>query len=155
MNHEIWHMALMGLVVSALCPAGCAALLRLFPAAEAWTVPGWCALPLFVVLHAVVAVRSEHHGGAVGHALLVVGALLFWAPVLGTRHRLSDPGRTLYLYTALPLLDLAGVWLVAAGRLAGGLAMIAGMLPMGAIAVVITWRWMCREEQDLGPQEET
>jgi hypothetical protein len=72
--------------------------------------------------------------------------MLFWAPILGIRRRLPDAGRMLYLYVALPLLDLAGVWLVAVGDSPGGLSMIVGMLPMGAAAVVITWNWISREE---------
>lgn len=74
--------------------------------------------------------------------------MLFWVPVLGTtRHRLCNPLRTLYLYAAIPLLDMAGVGRLAIGDVSGGLAMILGMLPMGVIAVRITWQWIHAEEQ--------
>ncbi|PZS39525.1 MAG: hypothetical protein DLM62_07855 [Pseudonocardiales bacterium] len=73
--------------------------------------------------------------------------MVFWAPVLGVRRRLPDAARMLYLYTAIPLLDAPGVWLVAHGDSSGGLAMITGMLPMGLIAVAVTWSWINREER--------
>jgi hypothetical protein len=41
--------------------------------------------------------------------------VVFWMPVLGTRRRLRDAGRAVYLFLAGPLLDLVGVWLVATG----------------------------------------
>jgi hypothetical protein len=52
-----------------------------------------------------------------------------------------------YLFLAGPLLDLAGVWLVARGDRAGGLAMVVGMLPIGVAALVVTWRWVVGEEK--------
>lgn len=109
-------------------------------------------MPGFVALHAVVVV-VEHNAepsaalNAVLRLGLFCGAVLFWAPVLGRRNRLPDTGRTLYLYTAMPLLDLAGVWLVAVGDSPGGLAMIAGMIPMGLAAVIVTWNWINLEER--------
>jgi cytochrome c oxidase assembly factor CtaG len=145
------HMAMMGLLVSVLAPALLVLLRRAFPQLDRATVPAAVALPGFVTLHAAVTVYAGR--GMVpplldtaAHLVLLVGAMLFWAPILGIRRRLPDAGRMLYLYVALPLLDLAGVWLVAAGDNAGGLSMIVGMLPMGAAAVVITWNWISREE---------
>ena len=62
---------------------------------------------------------------------------------------LAAGGRVLSLFLAMPMLDLAGVWTVAAGDGLGGLAMIVGMLPMhnaigfnGTIAIAIDVRWL-------------
>ena len=122
------HMVLMGLLVSVIAPLLLLALVRIAPRAERWTVP------------------------AVVQLVLLLSAVLFWAPVLGSRHRLPDAGRTVYLYTAMPLLDLAGVWRVIVGDSAGGLSMIVGMLPMGFAAVVVTWRWINREERNIASE---
>ncbi|RKN39051.1 hypothetical protein D7294_22775 [Streptomyces hoynatensis] len=83
---------------------------------------------------------------------LAAGALAFWLPVLvpGPR-RLSAPGRCLYLFLAAPLLDLPAVALVACGHAAGGLAMIAGMLPLPLAALAVTWRWVLAEERARPP----
>lgn len=109
-------------------------------------------LPGFVGLHFAVTAWSGYGASAllavVVPLVLLVSAMLFWTPVLGSRHRLPDAGRTIYLYTAMPLLDLAGVWRVIVGDSTGGLSMIVGMLPMGFAAVAVTWRWINREERD-------
>jgi hypothetical protein len=105
--------------------------------------PAVVALPAFAALHAVVTFAGA---GLAGEAVLLAGAVLFWMPALGTRRRLPDAGRAVYLFLAGPLLDLAGVWLVATGDRAGGLAMIVGMLPIGIAAMVVTWRWIVHEE---------
>jgi hypothetical protein len=53
----------------------------------------------------------------------------------------------IYLFAAMPLLDLAGVWLVATGDSIGGVAMIVGMLPMAGFTVLLMWRWIAAEER--------
>jgi hypothetical protein len=152
MTEHMLHMATMGLLVAVIAPALLMVSSRAFPQLDRCTVPAALALPGFVTLHAAVTVYTSR--GPVPplldmatHLALLAGAMLFWAPILGVRHRLPDAGRMLYLYLALPLLDLAGVWLVAVGDSAGGLSMIVGMLPMGAAAVAITWNWISREER--------
>ena len=151
MTEHPLHMAMMGLLVSVVAPALLVLLSRVLPQLDRATVPAAVALPGFITLHAAVTVYTGR--GMVPplldtatHLALLAGAMLFWAPILGIRRRLPDAGRMLYLYVALPLLDLAGVWLVAVGDSPGGLSMIVGMLPMGAAAVVITWNWISREE---------
>lgn len=149
------HMVLMGLLVSVIAPLLLLALVRIAPRAERWTVPAVVVLPAFVVLHFAVTAWSGRHFSpltAVVQLVLLLSAVLFWAPVLGSRHRLPDAGRTVYLYTAMPLLDLAGVWRVIVGDSAGGLSMIVGMLPMGFAAVVVTWRWINREERNIASE---
>ncbi len=146
------HMAMMGLLVSTLAPALLVLLSRAFPHLDRCTAPAAAALPGFVLLHAAVTVYTSR--GVVPplvdlatHLVLLAGAMLFWAPVLGIRRRLPDAGRMLYLYLGLPLLDLAAVWLVAMGDSPGGLSMIVGMLPIGVAAVAVTWNWISREER--------
>ncbi|MBI0293142.1 hypothetical protein JBE04_01180 [Streptomyces sp. PRKS01-29] len=84
----------------------------------------------------------------VSELALLAAAVAFWAPVVArTRHRLSDPGRCLYLFLAVPLLDLPALGVIAAGHSAEGLAMIVGMLPLGIAAAAVTWSWISREER--------
>lgn len=156
MGWHMAHMAGMGLLVAVAAPAVTILLARFAPGADRWAVPAWAALPGFVLLHAAVTVWPDHRDhmpmgpsphDAVPALVLLAGAVAFWAPVLGVRRRLPDAGRTLYLFTAMPLLDLAGVYRVASGDQAGGLSMIVGMLPMGLAMVVITWNWIGSEER--------
>jgi cytochrome c oxidase assembly factor CtaG len=152
MTEHMLHMAAMGLLVAVIAPVLLVLLTRAFPQLDRGTVPAALALPGFVTLHAAVTVYTSRDPvppllDTATHLALLVGAVLFWAPILGVRRRLPDAGRMLYLYLALPLLDLAGVWLVAVGDSPGGLSMIVGMLPMGVVAVAITWNWISREER--------
>lgn len=153
MNPHVVHMATMGLLVSVVAPALAAVVARV-PAVDRWTPPALVALPGFALLHAAVTVLVEAPGSAAdagtvaaAHTVLLAGAVAFWAPVLGARRRLPEAGRVVYLFLAGPVLDLAGVWLVATGDSAGGLAMIVGMLPIGVAALVLTWRWVVDEER--------
>jgi cytochrome c oxidase assembly factor CtaG len=116
-------------------------------------LPATVALPLFLVVHAGLTVGMattepplfEH---VALHAVLFAAGVVFWLPVFGRRRRLSDPGRVLYLFLALPSLDLAGVYLVLRGMSQDGVSMIVGMLPAGALAVAVAWEWMAREERE-------
>jgi cytochrome c oxidase assembly factor CtaG len=149
---HIVHMAMMGLLIAVIAPVLLLVLGRIAPRLDRATVPATVALPGFVTLHAGITVYTELNPvppllDAAMHLGLLIGATLFWAPVLGVRRRLPDAGRMLYLFIAIPLLDLAGVWVVAIGDNAGGLSMITGMLPMGVAAVAITWNWISREER--------
>jgi hypothetical protein len=149
--HEIVHMAAMGLITSVLAPS---AILLSRPWLR-WRVLSWpaaVALPFFLVLHGTVMIWMEisepaplEHAGM--DALLFVGAIAFWLPVLGSVRRLDPIGRCVYLYLAAPTLDLAGVVIVARGDSAGGLAMIVGMLPIGLAAVALTWRLLQEDEE--------
>jgi hypothetical protein len=77
--------------------------------------------------------------------VLIAISLVFWLPVIGRSRRLSDAGQTVYLFLAMPAMDLAGVFVVLHGDATGGLAMIVAMLPVGGAAVLLTWRWMLAE----------
>ena len=143
-------MAVTGLSVSLLVPGA----IRATRAHAVWrrlSLPAAAGLPLFLLLHAAVTLTHagpvRPPGPAVWWEAAVVGAAVwFWLPVVGTRHRLSDPGRCLYLYLSMPLLDLPAVGLIAAGEGAAGLAMVVSMLPVGLAALAVTWRWIRAEE---------
>lgn len=161
MTSGVLPMALAGLATSGLAPA---LLLITGRGRSGWdwdrlALPAVLTLPLFAVLHAatMILMAGQDLPAPVElplHALLLLGAIVFWLPVLGTRRRLPDPGRTVYLFLAAPTLDLAGVWIIARGDTAGGLAMIVAMLPIGLAAIGVTWRWIVREER-LRRQAET
>ncbi|MFE1751592.1 hypothetical protein [Streptomyces anandii] len=145
-------MGLSGFVLAAVVPA----VVRLTRNSPLWrrvSVPAGVALPLLVLVHAWAVLGELLPNGTPGGALpaepvLPAVAVLFWLPVAArTRHRLSDPGRCLYLFLAAPLLDLPAVGVVAAGRPAEGIAMIVGMLPVGLAAAAVTWTWVNREER--------
>jgi hypothetical protein len=145
-------MVVTGLSVSVLVPGA----IRATRAHALWrrlSLPAAAGLPLFLLLHAAVTLAhaGQVHppGPAVCWEAAVVGASVwFWLPVVGTRRRLSDPGRCLYLYLSMPLLDLPAVGLIAAGDGAAGLVMVVSMLPVGLAALAVTWRWIHAEEAE-------
>lgn len=144
-------MAFMGLMTSVVAPLLVLALrdrVGLGPLDHRAAV----ALPGFVLLHAAIVLGVEAAGmwpmsvHVWAAAIVFVGAMVFWSPVLGRAHRLADDLGAVYLYLAAPTLDIPAVILIARGDSAGGLAMIVGMLPIGLIAVARTWRWLTAEE---------
>ncbi len=152
----VGHMVEMGLETSALAPALVLLARNRLPL-DRLALPGAVALPLFLAVHSAITMTMPFHDPSplahVGlHALLLAAALWFWLPVLGERRRMSDPARMVYLYLAMPVMDLAGVYVVLRGDSAGGIAMIVAMLPVGLAAVAVTWRWMLVEESRLGVQ---
>jgi cytochrome c oxidase assembly factor CtaG len=102
-------------------------------------------------VHGVLVLGPSGQGvvsAVVVHALLLAAGVALWLPVLGRgTTRLPPAGSSVYLFLACPLLDLAGVALVIRGDQAGGIAMIVGMFPIPLAAVVLTWRWIVREER--------
>ncbi|GEC05350.1 hypothetical protein SSP24_30050 [Streptomyces spinoverrucosus] len=145
-------MALSGLVPTAVVP-GVMSLVGRAPLWERVSLPPGVALPLLVLLHAWVVLADLVHplpaAVTLGSELVLLSAAVtFWVPVVAyTRHRLSDPGRCLYLFLAAPLLDLPALGVIAAGHSAEGVAMIVGMLPLGIAAAALTWSWILREER--------
>lgn len=117
-------------------------------------LPAGVALPAFVVLHGAItfllAQRPPPGLWLLLHVPLLLGAVVYWLPVLGTARRLPDPLRVLYLFLSAPALDLAGVLVIVLGDGPGGLAMIVGMLPAAVIAILVTWQWISHEDDDIG-----
>lgn len=143
-----------GLLTSVIAPG----LLLTTSAVINWdriAVPGALAFPGFVVLHGLVAYLLTRHPNVSTwlalHVVLLGGAILFWLPVFGGARRLTDPVRALYLFLAMPPLDLTGVLVIVLGDHAGGLAMIVAMLPAAVITLIVTWRWVNNEDATLPP----
>lgn len=151
MMAEIAHMTAMGLLVSVLAPAIVIAGAK----SDSWPrlfVPPVLALVVVVVVHGVLTVFMAGRpmppvGEAALHTVLLGAAILFWLPVFDPASRLGDPLRAVYLFLAAFSLDLAGLYLVVQGNVAGGVAMIVAMLPTGLIATGLLWRWMSRKEE--------
>jgi hypothetical protein len=143
------EMAVMGLDTSVLAPA----IILLSRSWRGWRVLAWpatLALPAFVIAHAAVTVwmtvtMPPWSADLAFQALLIAISFVFWLPVIGRSRRLSDGGQMVYLFLAMPAMDLAGVFVVLHGDATGGLAMIVAMLPVGGAAVLLTWRWMLAE----------
>jgi cytochrome c oxidase assembly factor CtaG len=157
MTGEIVHMASMGLLTSVVAPG----IVLATRGSARWRrvpAPPMLVLPLFLILHAAVTVLMGMRdlpdlADLCLHAVLLVGAVVFWLPVLVPAPGFPEAGRGVYLFLAAPSLDLAGVYLVIIGQEPGGLAMIVGMLPLCLAAVVVTWRWIAREERLAARQE--
>ncbi len=113
-------------------------------------VPAALAAPGFVLLHGAIIISLTRQLPAVGalglHVVLLLGALAFWAPIVGSE-RIDPAARLVYLFLSSPALDLAGVFVIVLGDASGGLAMIVGMLPMNIYAVFMLWQWVTEEER--------
>ena len=81
-------------------------------------------------------------------AFLAVG-VWFWLPVLGGDRsvRLGEPERAMYLFLAAPAVDLVGMALMVRGDAGAGVAMLAGTLPIVAVAGIVTWQWLTSEQR--------
>jgi cytochrome c oxidase assembly factor CtaG len=84
------------------------------------------------------------------HVTLLAAAILFYSHVLhvlpGPR-RLPGIGPALYALSAMPPADAVALWLVGTGRTGPGVAMAAGSLPLGAVALIATWSALLAEER--------
>lgn len=150
------HMAALGSLTSLVAPALVLAT-RSRPGMRSVHVPAGIALPLFVVVHGAVMLTMPALAGTpiaslALHVALLVGAVIFWLPVLGAR-RLGDGMRCVYLFVGAPALDLAGVIMVARGDEVGGLSMIVGMLPLGLASLWLSWTWIRNDERAITASE--
>jgi putative membrane protein len=166
--HMVQHVALT-MAAAPLLAAGLPRLPRVHPIV-AWLVfaaTGWLVhfTPLFETATESIPVHVFEH------ALLLGGALAFWAQVLGAGARLSYPLRLLYLVVAMPqntFLALAifssrdvlyphygrGAGALADQRLAGGIMWVAGDLVLLAAVLVVAAAWARHEEQQTRLSEE-
>lgn len=148
---DVAHMVEMGAFTSVVAPLVVLALRRRITWGPlSW--PAYAALPAFVLVHGAItlgmhAAEPPPLLHLLLHAILLLGGVIFWLPVLAGRHRLDPAGRVVYLFVGAPALDLAGVIVVATGDPAGGLAMIVAMLPIGLVAMTIAWRWAVDDER--------
>ena len=100
---------------------------------------------LAVNLPAVIEWLERHalaHAGSLLVTLVV--SVLFWAAALRRVHGLAAGA---YLITAAMASDLIGAWYMAIGETGAGVAMVAGMVPMAAAAVYLTWKGLVDEER--------
>jgi cytochrome c oxidase assembly factor CtaG len=89
----------------------------------------------------------------IGHSVYAVTALLFWEVAIGSAplpRRLTGLGPALYLLLAMPAVDLSAAWLMASGEPGAGVAMVAGMMPLGLAAALSAWRFAREEEARAG-----
>jgi cytochrome c oxidase assembly factor CtaG len=154
------HMLLHCLLVAVLAPAAVlASPLRIDVrswAARFLTAP-LAAWLLFVgtqvAFHVAGLYKSSGWVDGLSHFVYLGTALLFWEAAIGTTlqpRRLTGLGPAIYLITAMPALDLSAAWLMAIGEPGAGVAMVAGMMPIGLAAAVSAWSFARREEARAG-----
>jgi cytochrome c oxidase assembly factor CtaG len=153
-EHMVEHSLLSGVVAPAIVVGWIALRLPRLPAGSpllAWSafVAAQWTFHLTPLLERSQGSFALH--GAEHLAFLAIG-VWFWAPVLGGA--LGDPGRSLYLFTAAPAVDLVGVALMVRGDVGAGVAMLAGTLPIVVAAGIVTWRWLAREHDEQARIEE-
>jgi hypothetical protein len=102
-----------------------------------WLV-GLVAYTVAVVGSHVGPLRATFAGGV----LLVAGAIALCA---GLR-AVPPAGWFLYLFGAMPPMDLVAAWFLSTGRADLGVVMIVFSLPLGAASLVAAWRFMLEEE---------
>jgi hypothetical protein len=91
---------------------------------------------------AVLSHVGPFAGTYAGGVLLVIAAI-----ALGQGLRDVDPAvRFLYLFAAMPPMDLLAAWFLSTGRGDLGVVMVIGSLPIGVASLVAAWRWMLEEE---------
>jgi hypothetical protein len=78
----------------------------------------------------------------VGAVLLLAAAVLLCA---GLRD-VAPAGWFLYLFAAMPPMDLIAAWYLSSGSGDLGVLMIVFSLPVGVASLAAAWRWMLEEE---------
>ncbi len=162
--HMAQHALYVGVAAPLLALAGPAMLLlRVLPPRRRRSLRRLSALvhpfltwPLFAVvlvgLHlpfVLETLEAEPALHALGHAVLLAVAYLFWAPVVlrdPLPRRLSGPARSLYLLAAMPVGEAVAVWYMVTGDPLAGAVMSAGMLPFALGFLAVTWSWLRAEE---------
>jgi hypothetical protein len=99
---------------------------------------GLVAYTIGVVVSHLCPLRGSLAGG-----LVLLGA----AVALCAGLRDVDPSAWfLYLFAAMPPMDLIAAWYLSTGAGDLGVVMIAASLPLGAASLAAAWRWMLEEE---------
>jgi cytochrome c oxidase assembly factor CtaG len=152
-EHMVEHSLLSGVAAPAIILAWAALRLPRLPAGPPLLAWGAFVAAQWVFHLTPLLERSQDsfvlHGAE--HLAFVAIGVWFWAPVIGGG--LGDPGRSLYLFTAAPVVDLVGVALMVRGDEAAGVAMLAGTLPIVIAAGIVTWRWLAREHRETSIME--
>jgi hypothetical protein len=91
-----------------------------------------------IVLSHVGPLRASLAGG-----IVLLGAAI--ALCAGLRD-LDPSAWFLYLFAAMPAMDMIASWYLSTGDGDLGVVMIAASLPIGAASLVAAWRWMLDEE---------
>jgi putative membrane protein len=166
--HMVQHVGLT-MVAAPLLAAGLARLPRLHPIL-AWLLfaaTGWLVhfTPLFETATESLPVHVFEH------ALLLGGALLFWAQALGPGATLSHPLRLLYLVVAMPQNTFVALAIFSTSRvlyphygqgraalddqrLAGGIMWVAGDLVLLVAVLLVAAAWARHEERQTRLNEE-
>lgn len=149
--NQLWAWLITGLVTGAVAPT----VLLALRTRRRWRRP--VRLPVaaiggaFVVVHAAITISLvvgfQPPVWAALHVVLLAAGVVYWSPIFDGDGRLGGPDRLVYLLLTSPMLDLAGAAVMAFGHVAGGIAMIVGMMPLNATTVVFGWRWMVEEER--------
>jgi cytochrome c oxidase assembly factor CtaG len=143
------HMVEHSLITSLVAPALVFVLRERVPRAPvlaAWAlfVGALWVLNVPSILHWLM-MRPLAHGLA--DLVVLAVSMLFWRPLLARRRPLRGLAAGAYLITASMATDLIGVWYMAMGETAAGVAMVAGMLPLGVAAIAFTWSGLVAEER--------
>jgi hypothetical protein len=99
---------------------------------------GLAAYTAGVVFSHVGPLRASFAGG-----IVLLGAAL--ALCAGLRD-VSPGARFLYLFAAMPPMDLVAAWYLSTGSGDLGVVMVIGSLPVGVASLVAAWHWMLEEE---------
>jgi len=106
-----------------------------------------------VTFHVAGLYRSSGWVDGVSHFVYLGTALLFWEAAIGSTlqpRRLTGLAPAIYLIVAMPAVDLSAAWLMTQGEPGAGVAMVAGMMPIGLAAAVSAWRFARQEEASAG-----
>jgi cytochrome c oxidase assembly factor CtaG len=102
-----------------------------------------------VAFHVAGLYRSSGWVDGVSHFIYLGTALLFWEAAIGSTlqpRRLTGLGPAIYLIVAMPAVDLSAALLMTQGEPGAGVAMVAGMMPIGLAAAISAWRFARHEE---------
>jgi cytochrome c oxidase assembly factor CtaG len=154
--HMLIHCALVSVLAPLVVLASPARITVRSRAARVLTAPliAWL---LFVgtqvAFHVAGLYESSGWVDGVSHFIYLGTALLFWEAAIGSTlqpRRLTGLGPALYLLLAMPAVDLSAAWLMTQGEPGAGVAMVAGMMPIGLAAAISAWRFARREEASAG-----
>lgn len=146
----VGHVIAMAVVVCAAAPAAVWLARRTGKGTPLDRTPSLMALLAFVVVHDVtmawmVSRNPSSVTDVAAHVLLGLGAVQFWAPVIGGR--LRPAAKVVYLFGASMGLDFTAIYLIAIGYSLAGVSMVMLMLPVPFAGAYVLTRWAVTEER--------